>query len=288
MEKKTNKQDSFIKSDMQNRERKDVKQDVDGSDVFYKKAATLQKQQLPKDIVFEKAENPIEEFKREPLRKQMIEREHNTEEVRTQTRSERKGKNRWKQSTIALGVVVLAGGAFWGYQSMKGSSTHTASLSAELHRNNEQKLTEAESTSQETAISTDTEARGIVSQEAVGAFMDEYLQQAVLARNENNFSLVTSYLDPSGEAYLEEKRLIADYYKRNIKEVVLAVEVTQIEEMSTGYVQVWTKETYRISKNHTRTINTYENVYMLSVVDGKELLTHTVVDVKQVSSKEDS
>ncbi|MCK6258811.1 PEGA domain-containing protein [Fictibacillus sp. KIGAM418] len=78
------------------------------------------------------------------------------------------------------------------------------------------------------------------------SFMMEYVKSSVEAMNTHNFSLISDYIDESGDAYKESSEYIDYVNKKGITEDLIDYEVLKIEPFEEEMVHVTANETYDI------------------------------------------
>ncbi|KHF36515.1 hypothetical protein CM49_01171 [Paenibacillus sp. P1XP2] len=83
----------------------------------------------------------------------------------------------------------------------------------------------------------------------IKAAMVGYLNSAVRATSNYDFSVMEPYLNPSGKAYKEAKDYLGYLQKKGIYEELISSEVTSIQRLSEDRFKAYTRETYNIYYN---------------------------------------
>lgn len=97
--------------------------------------------------------------------------------------------------------------------------------------------------------------------------INSYLYGMAEAINTMNFSIVEPYLVPGSQLYNDQKKLISDLNKQNIKERLLEYKITNIEPIADGY-KVKTYEKYLIDYNGDEKSKDFQSTYIVRNVNG--------------------
>lgn len=108
--------------------------------------------------------------------------------------------------------------------------------------------------------------------EDVSNVVNDFVSNLAPAINNNDFSLISSYIDPNSAFYDEQASYVSDTHDRGITETLEYVSVNSVNE-SGDRAKVSTSESFIIHDNGTDRTSTYEAVYDLKKVGGNYLIT---------------
>ncbi|ETI69655.1 zinc ribbon domain-containing protein [Neobacillus vireti] len=98
-------------------------------------------------------------------------------------------------------------------------------------------------------------------------FMSEYVSRSVQAFNSRDFSMISSYLSPTGPAYAETEKYIAHLEQKGITEEFVNVEILDMQATETGF-KVTTREEYNIFYQDSPNKHmVFESIYTLEAED---------------------
>ncbi|WHY85460.1 hypothetical protein QNH39_23060 [Neobacillus novalis] len=98
-------------------------------------------------------------------------------------------------------------------------------------------------------------------------FMSEYVSRSVQAFNARDFSMISSYLSPTGPGYAETEKYIAHLEQKGITEEFVNLEILDMQVTETGF-KVTTREEYNIFyQDSPNKHSVYESIYTLEAAD---------------------
>ena len=97
------------------------------------------------------------------------------------------------------------------------------------------------------------------------------------AVNNNDFSLISEYIDSSSSFYEEQASFVSSTHERGITERLDNVEVLDVT-VDGDTIQVRTSETFTIFNDGSENQSTYEATYDLALLDGNYLITSLAID----------
>lgn len=108
--------------------------------------------------------------------------------------------------------------------------------------------------------------------EDVSNVVNDFVSNLAPAINNNDFSLISSYIDPNSAFYDEQASYVSDTHDRGITETLENVSINSVNK-SGDRAKVSTSELFTIYDNGTDRTSTYEAVYDLKKVGGNYLIT---------------
>ena len=116
-------------------------------------------------------------------------------------------------------------------------------------------------------------------------FMQDYIEQYVMAINENDFSIVEDYLDSEGPAYKENKDYVEFMNYKGYTEEVFDVTVENVEWIDDSTLEVNTYEEYEIFYDEESSEYQNFNSSYLIKVDGDEYLVNKLLNTTEVGGE---
>src|SRR5699024_2432549 len=114
-------------------------------------------------------------------------------------------------------------------------------------------------------------------EEQASSTVKNFVENLPGAINNDNFSSISSYIDPSSAFYEDQSAFVTNTYERGITETLDQVEI--LETTLTGEsAQVKTSETFTIFNEDSEKQTEYTAVYQLKKIDGDYLITSLSID----------
>lgn len=111
----------------------------------------------------------------------------------------------------------------------------------------------------------------------VSAVVTNFVNNLAPAINNDDFSLISSYLDPNSAFYETQASFVSDTHGRGITETLENVSVSEVT-VSGDTAKVKTSESFTIHDNGEDRTSSYEAVYDLKKVDGNYLITGLTIN----------
>lgn len=132
-------------------------------------------------------------------------------------------------------------------------------------------------TTEETTETESSHSADSSDEDAARAAASGFVQNLAPAVNEDNFSAIASYIDPSSAFYNEQSSYITNTHDSGITERLDSHEITNVS-VSGDTAKVTMNETFTIWNNGSESQASYTAIYNLKKVDGKFLITSLSIE----------